>query len=181
MEAIWKNAVNRQFTSAIDMLENSLRACPDQLWVKPMWADSEMPAEFSAFWYVAYHALFWVDLYLSGSIDGFNPPAPFTLSELDPAGKLPERNYTRAELLNYLAHCRQKCQVTLNNLSEDRAKESCYFSWGEVSFAELLLDNMRHTQEHAAQLDMFLGQQTGRDSKWISGARKSQPGMPANG
>ena len=31
------------------------------------------------FWYVVYHALFWLDLYLSGAVEGFAPPAPFTL------------------------------------------------------------------------------------------------------
>jgi len=30
------------------------------------------------------------------------------------------------------------------------------FPWGELCFAELLIDNMRHVQEHGAQLRMFL-------------------------
>jgi hypothetical protein len=35
----------------------------------------------------------------------------------------------------------------------------CRFSWGELPFGELLLYTMRHVQEHAAQLHLFLGQE----------------------
>jgi hypothetical protein len=63
-------------------------------------------------WYLAYHALFWLDLYLSGSEEGFTPPAPFTLDELDPAGLVPERPHTKDELHAYLEHGRRECQST---------------------------------------------------------------------
>jgi|WetSurMetagenome_2_1015567.scaffolds.fasta_scaffold410967_2 hypothetical protein len=46
----------------------------------------------------------------------------------------------------------------------------CRFPWGELPFAELLLYNLRHVQEHAAQLRMFLGQQVGKSAKWASRA-----------
>jgi hypothetical protein len=37
----------------------------------------------------------------------------------------------------------------------------CRFAWGELTFGELQLYNLRHVQEHAAQLSLFLGQQAG--------------------
>jgi hypothetical protein len=39
-----------------------------------------------------------------------------------------------------------------------------------VPFGELLLYNLRHVQEHAAQLHMFLGQQAGKSTQWVSQA-----------
>ena len=51
----------------------------------------------------------------------------------------------------------------------------CKFPWGEVSFAELLLDNMRHVQEHAAQLSLLLGQQIGAPARWVA-QTKNTPG-----
>jgi hypothetical protein len=51
---------------------------------------------------VAYHTLLWLDVYRTVDVAGFTPPAPFTLAELEPAGLLPERVYTRDELLGYL-------------------------------------------------------------------------------
>jgi hypothetical protein len=168
MDEMWKSALWRQFGSAIDMLENALLACPEEFWHVRLSNDRTLPPEFSEFWYVAYHTLFWLDLYLTGAIEGFAPPSPFTLAELDPTGVLPERTYTRDELLIYLEHGRQKCRRVIEALTDDRARQACKFSWGETSFFGLLLDNMRHVQEHAAQLNLVLGQKIGFAPRWIT-------------
>ena len=168
MDQGWKAILLRQFGAAIQMLENALRACPPELWGSRLWHDPSEQPEFSEFWYVAYHTLFWLDLYLSGSVEGFEPPVPFTLDELDPAGLLPERQYSRDELQTYLDHDRRKCREAIEALADEKAHQRCKFPWGEVSYAELLLDNMRHVQEHAAQLNLFLGQQTGIAVRWVA-------------
>lgn len=150
----------RQFAIAIDALDDALRTCPDELWTSRLWADAPaqwVAAGFSAYWYLGYHTLFWLDLYLTGAEEGFAPPAPFDLVEMEANETLP-RIYTRAELLGYLALCRQRCQDTIATLSSEEAYRICRFPWGEVPFAELLLYTMRHVQEHAAQLHLFLGQ-----------------------
>jgi len=172
-----RTSIWQQFGAAIDMLDNALRACPDQLWRDRLWNNPSERPEYSQFWYIAYHALFWLDFYLSGSVEGFAPPAPFTLDELDPAGLLPERPYTRDELQAYLDHGRQKCQATIESLTDEKARQRCGFAWGEVSFAELLLYNMRHVQEHAAQLSLILGQKVGSAPGWVTKA-KSRRGSP---
>jgi hypothetical protein len=173
MDATWKTIIWQQFGAAIDMLGNALRACPDLLWRERLWnKPSEEPGA-SQFWYLAYHALFWLDFYLSGSVEGFAPPAPFTLDELDPAGLLPDRPYTQDELLAYADHGRKKCQATIEALTDEKAHQLCKFTWGEVSFAELLLYNMRHVQEHAAQLNLFLGQKAGSAPGWVGKAKSS--------
>jgi len=167
MDELWNNVLKSQFLAAIDMLEKPIIACREELWKETLWNDPEAPAGFAEFWYVAFHTLFWLDLYLSGKEEGFIPPAPFDLNELEP-GLMPGRNYTKSELLVYLEYCRQKCQDTINRLTDKDIQEPCEFSWkGKVSFAELLLDNMRHVQEHSAQLSMFLGQQGGWTSRWV--------------
>jgi hypothetical protein len=153
----------RQFAAAIDMFGSALRDCPDELWEKRLWEDQPdqwVAAGFSAFWYLGYHTLFWLDLYLTGAEEGFAPPAPFDLVEMRANEVLP-RIYTRPELLGYLELCRRRCQETIEALADDQANRICRFAWGELSFAELLLYNLRHVQEHAAQLSMFLGQQAG--------------------
>jgi len=170
MDSYWMNAVRHQFGAAIDMLEEALIACPDDLWSTCLWNDPLMPPEFSEFWYVAFHTIFWLDLYLSGEVEGFEPPFPFTLDELIPEGKLPERSYTRAELIEYLAYCRIKCYSIIELLTNEKAERGCYFPWrkNSISFAELILDNMRHVQEHGAQLNMILGQKIGVSANWFS-------------
>lgn len=163
----------RQFGAAIDMLGDALRDCPDDLWETRLWedeADQWVAAGFSTFWYLGYHTLFWLDLYLTGAEEGFAPPAPFDLVEMRPGEALP-RTYTRAELLRYLEYSRRKCQETIGALSTDRAHRLCRFAWGELPFAELQLYNLRHVQEHGAQLRMFLGAQAGRSARWVARAR----------
>jgi hypothetical protein len=168
MDTTWKAIIWHQFGAAIDMLDNALHACPDELWCERLYNERSLQPEFAEFWYVVYHTLFWLDLYLSGSVEGFAPPAPFTLDELDPAGLLPEKPYTKEELQSYLVYSRQKCQERLEALTEEQAGQRCEFLWGEVSYAELLLYNMRHVQEHAAQLNLFLGQKTRSAPGWVT-------------
>ena len=156
----------RQFGVAIESLNDALQDCPDELWEKNLWEDQPdqwVAAGFSAFWYLGYHALFWLDLYLTGAEEGFAPPAPFDLVEMEAGERLP-RTYTRAELLGYLEQCRQKCQETIGAMSPEQAYQLCRFPWGELPFAELQLYSLRHVQEHAAQLHMFLGQQARKSS-----------------
>jgi uncharacterized damage-inducible protein DinB len=156
----------RQFSIAIDEFGNALLNCPDELWEKQLWEDEPdqwVAKGFSTFWYLCYHTLFWLDLYLTGAEEGFRPPEPFDLVEMEANEVLP-RTYTRTELLGYLAICRQKTQEIIANLSVEQAYQMCSFPWGELPFAELLMYTMRHVQEHAAQLHLFLGQQATKNA-----------------
>ena len=149
----------RQFSVTIDSFGDALRDCPDELWEKHLWEDKPdqwVVAGFSAYWYLCYHTLFWLDLYLTGAEEGFAPPEPFDLVEMEANEVLP-RTYTRQELFDYLEICRQKCKEIISALSIEQAYRLCHFPWGELPFGELLLYTMRHVQEHAAQLHLFLG------------------------
>ena len=161
METTLGTVVWQQFGATIDMLENALLACPDTLLHGRLWgdpSDPSLPPGFASFWYVTYHTLFWLDLYLTGSSEGFAPPAPFTLDELDPAGVIPERPYTRDELHTYLVYLRKKSQTTITALSDEKAHQPVDFPFRKpMSYLELLLYTMRHMQEHTAQLSLYLG------------------------
>jgi hypothetical protein len=73
-------------------------------------------------------------------------------------GPIPERVYTKAELLAYLKEGRQKCKATIEALTDETAQRHCQFGWGGCSFLELLVYNLRHVHGHASQLNMLLGQ-----------------------
>lgn len=162
MDTLWPTALWKQFGAAIDALDNALIACPDTVWSQPVWRDAAVPSERTQFWYVAYHALFWLDLYLFGSEEGFAPPAPFALVEQDDAvGDMPERVYSREELRGYLASLRAKGRATIEAMTDERARQPVQFDWLEdgepCTYAELQLYSMRHIQEHATQLNLVLG------------------------
>jgi len=120
------------------------------------------------YWYVVFHTLFFLDFYLSDSSEGFTPPVPFTLDELDPAGVLPERVYTKDELRTYLAHGRKKCRARIEALTEESIGQRCRFERPDVTVSELLLYNMRHVQHHAAQLNLILRQTIDSAPTWVS-------------
>jgi hypothetical protein len=159
MDEMWKTVIWQQFGASIDMLENAMRACPETVWGDR----SERPE----FWYVVFHTLFFLDLYLSESDVGFSPPAPFTLDELDERGLLPERVYTKEELQKYLDHGREKCRRTIAGMTREQADRRCGFNWLDITVAEVLLYNMRHVQHHAAQLNLILRQRIDSAPRWV--------------
>lgn len=152
------------FGAAIDMLENAIVACPDALW-----SDRSHQPEF---WYLAYHTLFFLDYYHSESAEGFAPPEPFTLEELDPAGIIPERPFTKDELLRYLEHGREKCRVIIAGLTDETASEIRRFNNQDWTVLEWLLSSMRHVQHHTAQLNLILRQQTDSAPRWVGRTTK---------
>jgi hypothetical protein len=159
MDKNLKEIVWRQFGASIDMLENAIKVCPEEVW-------RNAPG-YHEFWYITYHTLFWLDFYLSESPDRFSPPPPYTLSEFDPEGKLPDRVYTKGELLNYLEHGRKKCRIRINNLTDEESHRHFVFGSIDLSIMELILYNMRHVQHHTAQLNLLLRQKIDSAPRWV--------------
>ena len=164
MDTILKTTVWQQFGASIDTLDDAISACPDLLWTAALWDDQDDP-RYGQFWFVAYHTLFWLDLFLTGSPAGFAPPAPFI------RGSLPEKPYSKDEVSSYLKQCRQKCQLVIEGLTDEKANQICTFDWMEPTFLELQLYCMRHVQEHAAQLSLLLGQNGISGPDWVAKAR----------
>jgi hypothetical protein len=156
-------AIAAQFGAALDMLENAIRACPERLW-----SDRSRKPEF---WYLAYHTIFFTDLYLSEGQEGFQPPAPYTLSEFDPSGLMPDRVYSKSEMLSYLNHGRRKFRKVVAELTDDRARQSRAFGSITGTLMEVLLYNLRHVQHHAAQLNLLLRQVTDSAPSWVVRAK----------
>ncbi len=157
MDLPLKTILWQQFGASIDMLENALGACPDELW------NTE-----SQFWYIGYHTLFYFDYYLSDAPESFLPPAPFTLSELDLEGVMPDRVYSKQELFDYLKFCRQKCHDLIAGLTAEGAAKRFINEYRNYSVLETLIYNMRHVQHHAAQLNLLLRQGMNDAPRWVS-------------
>jgi len=159
----WKNTIWQQCGASIDMLENAIVACPDELW------DQD-----SKFWYIAYHTLFFLDYHSAIDAANFHPPEPFTLSEMDPSGLMPDRTYTKAELLTYLQHGRSKCRKVTDQLTDESAQIFVANSYKkDYSIAEILLNTVRHVQHHTAQLNLLLRQNGYEAPGWVSRAKSN--------
>lgn len=159
MDHALKEIIWRQFGASIDMLKNAITLCPETSW------DTA-----NKFWYNAYHCLFFLDYYLTLQPQNFSPPQPFTLSEFGDG--MPERTYTKTEILTYLEFCREKCRHLIGGMTPEIAKsywtnESKTRSYNVI---EILLYNMRHVQHHSAQLNLILRQEINDAPKWVSQA-----------
>lgn len=157
---IIKEAVWSQFGASMDMLENAIRMCPEDLWNTKL-----------NFWYTAYHCIFWTDYYLTTDPDNFEPPSPFTFSEFDPTGIKPARPYTKEELLAYLTYGRQKAKLLISCLTAERLNDRWINDYKNYSLLEILLYNIRHIQHHSAQLNLLLRQTIDNAPAWVSQAK----------
>lgn len=165
----WRLTLAGQLGAALSMLERAIEACPEDAWAEPgppEWRERGLVG----FWYVAFHTIFFLDYYLSESANGFEPPPPFTLIELDPQGLLPDQPYSKGELLEYACHCRRKMEQALAALTDQVAALPCGFPGRSLTRGALMLQNLRHLQHHTGQLHLVLRQVAGSTPGWISEA-----------
>jgi hypothetical protein len=172
LTAVWRASLARKCAEEIDSLERALKDCPDDLWEESVWEvkkedpwvwpinrgmgeglpDDQRLQIQSALWNVAYHTLFFLDLYLWDGTSQYEPPAPFR--EDDHQGNaLPARMYTRSELLSYVDHNRNKARSVLESLTDEQAERPVRRG---QPFGDLLLHNLLHAREHATQINLFL-------------------------
>lgn len=155
MDLDLKQSLWKQFGACIDMLENAITMCPDNFWNTD-----------EKFWYTSYHCLFYLDYYLTADPSAYVSPRPFSNSEFE--GKLPERIYSKAELLAYLQASRAKCRNLIQGFTVETAKTRWVNPYRNFSMFEMLLYNMRHVQHHTAQLNKLLRQNLGNAPAWVA-------------
>jgi hypothetical protein len=167
MNSAWQSALIRQFGAAIDMLAGAIEACPESLW------DDRSVSP--PYWHIAYHTLFYLDLYLSESEEHFKPPV-FHRANANFLGDVPFPPYrvetpalacTKDELRSYLAHGRGKCRERITRLTDEEIEMKSPFPWLDLNRGDLFLYNMRHVQHHAAQLNLRLREQGIQPPPWV--------------
>jgi hypothetical protein len=175
---LWPRLIGRQFAAAIQMVEQAVEACPDDLW--------DDRSDGSPFWHLAYHALFFTDLYLSDDEKSFRARdyhedkthfLPGDYGDFGGVVGTPERPYTRAQLAEYARYCLGKCEEAFARLTDERTLERCGFWWYELNVGEFVLNNLRHVQHHAGQLVLLLRRRADVGIEW-RGTRDNQPAPP---
>jgi uncharacterized damage-inducible protein DinB len=140
-----KTVLTNQFEAALCMLDQCVKVCKPEHW--------EGKIANGTFRQVAYHTLFFVDLYLSKNADAFE------LRELHHRGG-DERNPTlsaglsQEETLEYIKICRNKAIDSL--AAETRESLEGHSGFRQFSRGELHVYNIRHIQHHSGQLSAYL-------------------------
>jgi predicted transglutaminase-like cysteine proteinase len=79
--------------------------------------------------------------------------------------------YTKDELLAYLRIGREKARAAVAAMTDERARRASAIPWLTLSEGEVILDNLRHVQHHAAQLNLILRQVTDSAPRWVATVR----------
>ncbi len=178
MQSPWQTMIYRQFAAAIQTIRMAIDACPETLW--------DDRSDGRPFWHLAYHALFFIDFYLSDEekkfqvVDFHEDKAQFLPGDYrEYAGIVvtPEKAFRKNQLLGYADHCLQKCWETFEKMTDERALERCGFWWYKLNVGEFLLNNLRHAQHHAGQLALLLRRRAGIGIAWL-GTKDNQPPPP---
>ena len=175
MNKIFKDCLCKNFLAAIDMFKNIISLCPDRLWEQD-----------KKFFYLTYHTAIFLDYHLSNPVKEFYPILAYTIYN---AGNLPrqaiddvipDKFYTKEELLNYIFIIRKKCQNLIAHVSDERLEKRwinddemnihglCPSLVSNYNLLEILFYNLRHLQHHAGQLNLLLRQNSNIAADWIS-------------
>jgi len=150
----------KNFEEALRLLQAAVTDCPDDLWETDLWPDAPTAPsphgglEGSAPWFLAYHALTVLDYDLTADFERWAPPQPFD----DNTWSMPNRVFTRAEVLDYIEHCRTKVSRTLDALTDESAVRPipATHRYGGTLYGVIVGSLPMHTLEHAAQIRQFL-------------------------
>lgn len=175
MEDLYKQVLWKNFAAAIDMLKEAIVLCPDDLW----------QAE-PKFFYLTYHTTVFLDYYLTYPVKDFVPALPYSITDADslPAEAvddvIPDKFYSRQEVLDWLTAIREKCRkmTVLSttdklmkgwiNQSEIELHGLCPSLVQNYTVLEILFYNLRHVQHHVGQLNYILRQRINQAPAWIS-------------
>lgn len=144
----FRTILTSQFEASLSMLGRCIRKCPDEHW--------EGKIGNGTFREVAYHTLYFVDLYLSPCAEAFEPREFHSRAGSRRIGADPSGGLARDETLAYLLVCRRKAVETLAVETLDSLRAASGFARLPFSRGELHLYNIRHVQHHTGQLSAYL-------------------------
>jgi hypothetical protein len=158
---VFVQSMSRNFEEALQLMRAAVTDCPDPLWETDLWPD-EAPTgatphgglHGSAPWFLAYHALVCLDYDLTGGFEPWEPPQPFT----DNTYSLPNRMFTKPELLGYIDWCGGRVSRTLDTLTEEMATRPLPSThrYQGMLFGVIVGGMPLHVVEHASQIRQFL-------------------------
>jgi hypothetical protein len=147
MTEYFKQVLINQFEAALSMLNHGITACP------PKHFEGKIAS--GTFRWVAYHTLFYVDLYLSTSEEAFQR-REFHERGGDERGLALNDGLAQDEALAYLDVCRQKMHAAIAAETPESLAGPSGFSWYPITRGELHLNNIRHIQHHTGALYAYL-------------------------
>jgi len=172
-----KSALKSQYHAALAMLREAIEKCPDALWASDEYTNR--------FWRIAYHALYFMHLYLQPTVHDFRPwehhqtsiqdmddvPSPPDIMDLTELPHRPPQTgepYSKARVLEYWELCDAMIDDSVDRL--DVFALDSGFSWYKIPKIEHQMVNLRHIQHHTGQLTDRIRNEASMGVDW-AGAR----------
>ena len=153
------DVLRRHLEPTLEMLRQTIHACPDALWD----ARDDGPP----FWQFAYHALAGVDFWLSDSPQAFAFPSFHTREALIESGETPAEALPRQQIEAYLEQVTAKSRALLDRLTPAALLQETEFAGRPWTTADRILLQIRHVQHHVGQLNAALKRAVGGAPGWV--------------
>jgi hypothetical protein len=143
-------ALQKQYDKSLNILAEAIGGYDEKLWY-------DDKAYKSPAWQVAYHALFYANIYASAAEKGIRA-WPKARENYQFFGKTPwppfdkvilEESYSKSDILEFLAFVRENIP---RYLEEMRPEERCWPHWYDETQLEFHINNLRHIQHHCGEL-----------------------------
>ncbi len=173
MLALAKTSLVNQFHASLSTVNVCVAMCPGPIWLEPI---VNFP-----FWHVAYHTLYYTDLYLTAEEASFRP-RDFHRKDYNFLGAKPEPPfeqvladvpYDKAVVLRYIRICKDKAVEAIAAETEESLAGPSGFDWYPIPRLELHMSSIRHIQHHASQLNTCVRRSTGEGVKWAGSGWQS--------
>lgn len=162
---IYKEMISNQYEATLCMLATCIDRCPETSW--------DAPVVNYKFCQVAFHVLFFTDLYLGRDLSALREQpfhrdnASFFGNYEELGDQVPQTVHEKPAIMKYLEHCRGKAAEVVAGETAETLGIRPGFDWLEFSRAEVHVYSIRHIHHHAAQLSLRLRIDAGEDIPWF--------------
>lgn len=162
---VYKQTISNQYEAAFCTLALCIDRCLDANW--------HAPVANLKFCQVAFHALFFADVYLGPNLKSLREQpfhrdnATFFGDYEELEDRVPQAVYEQPAIKKYLTQCRDKASAVIAAETAETLAVRPGFDWLQFSRAEVHVYNIRHIHHHAAQLSLRLRIDTGEDIPWV--------------
>lgn len=166
MIATIRQSIAGQYGAGLTMLRGCIEQADGACWLGLV---GQFP-----FWHVAYHVVYYVDLYLSPDERSFRPPG-FHREGYNYLGPQPwapdmrivvDHPFDKSAVLDYLASVRRQVSISVAAETDATLAGQSGFPWLPFNRLELHLYNIRHLQHHCGQLAAAVRQELASGVPW---------------
>ena len=144
---VYKKAIKGQYQISLNMLKQAIEKCPDSMWNDQSFANK--------FWQLAFHTLFYVDMYTQGTDENFVAWEKYKenfqhLGRDSKEDPIPVQDaYSKEDVLEYYNHILKDIDARVDGTDMEAISA---VSWITCTSFELQIHNIKHIHHHVGMM-----------------------------